>query len=110
MKRAEEAFDAASDRFGAAERALDEAREERAQARRDRYAARQEHQRAAAAADRLRQRVTELVGRLDRLSTCQAGASGPRGEHEVNDLFGGCRAGNSRLAAKPASGGSARGP
>jgi len=68
MKRAEEAFDAASDRFGAAERALDEAREERAQARRDRYAARQEHQRAAAAADRLRQRVTELAGRLDRMA------------------------------------------
>jgi hypothetical protein len=68
MKRAEGAFDAASDRFGAAERALDEAREERAQARRDRYAARQEHARAAAAADRLQRRAAELAGRLDRMA------------------------------------------
>jgi hypothetical protein len=68
MKRAEGAFDAASDRFDAAESALDVAREERAQARRDRYAARQEHERAATAADRLQRRVSELAGRLDRMA------------------------------------------
>jgi hypothetical protein len=68
VKRAEGAFDAASDRFGAAEAALDAAREERAQARRDRYAARQEHERAAAAADRLQRRVAELAAQLDRMA------------------------------------------
>lgn len=59
MKRAEEAFDAASDRFDAAERALDDPREDRAQAPRDRYAARQAYERASVTADQLQRRVTE---------------------------------------------------
>lgn len=40
---------------------------ERDKARPARYAARQQHQRAAAQRDRLRRRVTEITGHLDRL-------------------------------------------
>jgi small-conductance mechanosensitive channel len=67
MKRAEEAFDAASDRFDAAASALDAAREERARARRERYGARQAHEPASTAVDWLQRRVTELSDRLDRM-------------------------------------------
>jgi chromosome segregation ATPase len=64
VKRAEAAFDAASDRFAEAERALDAARAERAQARRDRYAAQQAHDRASTAVERLQRRARELSDRL----------------------------------------------
>ena len=65
MKRAEAAFDAASDRFTSAEAALDAAREERAQARQTRYAARQAYERASTTADRLARRVREMSERLE---------------------------------------------
>src|SRR5690348_1607636 len=64
-KRAETAFDAASDQFTAAEQALDAAREQRARARQERYAARQAHDQAELAVRRLRRRADEVAGRLD---------------------------------------------
>jgi uncharacterized protein (DUF3084 family) len=64
MKRAEEAFDAASDRFGAAESALDAGRAERARAREERCAARQAHERASINVDRLQRRVRDMSERL----------------------------------------------
>jgi len=65
MKRAEAAFDAASDRFTRAEATLDAAREERAQARQARYAARQAYERASTVADRLARRVREMGEQLE---------------------------------------------
>jgi uncharacterized protein (DUF3084 family) len=73
MKRAEAAFDAASDRSAEAESALDAARAERAQARRDRYAAQQAHERASTAVDRLERRVRELSDRLGGMSALMLG-------------------------------------
>jgi hypothetical protein len=61
MKRAEEAYDAANDRFEAAERA------ERAREREARYAARQAHARAITAVERLTRRVRELSEHLGRM-------------------------------------------
>ncbi len=72
MKRADEAFDAASDRFAVAESALDAAREERAVARWERYAARQAHGSAATAMARLQRRVSELSGWADRMAELRA--------------------------------------
>lgn len=66
-KRAETAFDGASDRFTEAEQALEAARERRARAREDGYAARQAYERANVTAGRLQCRVSELADRLDRL-------------------------------------------
>ena len=64
-KHAEEAFDAASDRFDTAGSVLEGAGEHRAQARRDRYAVQQAYERAALTVDRLQRRVADLSGRLD---------------------------------------------
>ena len=67
MKQAEGAFDAASDRFDAASVPLTwPARS--APRRGEAGTRRQEHERAAAAADRLQRRVSELAGRLDRMA------------------------------------------
>jgi hypothetical protein len=60
-KRAETAYDAASDAFTDAEQAFDAAREQRARAREARYAARQAHERAVTTAARLQRRVTPLA-------------------------------------------------
>ncbi|MGN6174628.1 MAG: hypothetical protein ACTHPS_17040 [Streptosporangiaceae bacterium] len=65
QKRAETAFDAASDRFTEIEHSLDAARADRDQARRARYAARHAHEKAATRLARLQRRERQLAEQLD---------------------------------------------
>ena len=66
-KRAETAFDTASDRFTEIEHALDAARADRDQARRARYAARQADEQASTRLAPLQRRERKLAEELDEM-------------------------------------------